>query len=137
MSKSYPDHKSEGAAGAELARRDDATEERKRADAPGQPRPVEDSSGQLVAADHPGQVAFEYAPAPESRAIVHLQPSYGLFINGAFVEPVDGNAYKTENPATEEVLAEIAAAGLEDVDRAVEAAAISASTSSVAGFSVL
>ena len=122
MSKSYPDHKSEGAAGAELARRDDATEERKRADAPGQPRPVEDSSGQLVAADHPGQVAFEYAPAPESRSVVHLQPSYGLFINGAFVEPVDGNAYKTENPATEEVLAEIAAAGLEDVDRAVEAA---------------
>ena len=50
------------------------------------------------------------------------RPSYGLFIGGAFVEPVGGNAYKTENPATEEVLAEVAAAGAEDVDRAVEVA---------------
>ena len=24
---------------------------------------------------------FEYAPAPESRAVVDLQPSYGLLIN--------------------------------------------------------
>jgi len=38
---------------------------------------------------------------------VHLQSSYGLFIGGAFVEPVDGDSYRTENPATEEVLAEI------------------------------
>ena len=53
---------------------------------------------------------------------MHLKSSYGLFIDGAFVEPADGNAYKTENPATEEVLAEVAAAGLADVDRAVEVA---------------
>ena len=32
---------------------------------------------------------FEYAPAPESRAIVDLRPWYGLFINGEFVEPRD------------------------------------------------
>ena len=25
---------------------------------------------------------FDYAPAPESRAVVDLQPSYGLFIGG-------------------------------------------------------
>jgi aldehyde dehydrogenase (NAD+) len=65
---------------------------------------------------------FEYAPAPESRAIVDLQPSYGLFIGGEFVDPVDGHAFKTISPATEEVLAEVAEAGQADVDRAVVAA---------------
>src|SRR3954453_11650967 len=65
---------------------------------------------------------FEYAPAPESRAIVDLQPSYGLFIGGEFVDPVDGGSLKTVNPATEEVLAEVAVAGEADVDRAVRAA---------------
>ena len=67
-------------------------------------------------------MTFEYAPAPESRAIVDIHSSYGLFIDGAFVEASDGNAYKTENPATEEVLADVAAASPADVDRAVEAA---------------
>ena len=28
---------------------------------------------------------FEYAPAPESRSIVSLRESYGLFINGEMV----------------------------------------------------
>jgi aldehyde dehydrogenase (NAD+) len=65
---------------------------------------------------------FEYAPAPESRAIVDIKSSYGLFVNGEFAEPVDGSMFKSVNPATEEVLAEIAAAGAEDVDRAVQAA---------------
>jgi aldehyde dehydrogenase (NAD+) len=65
---------------------------------------------------------FDYAPAPESRAIVDLRPSYGLFINGEFVDPVDGHAFKTVSPATEEVLAEVTEAGQADVDRAVAAA---------------
>ncbi|MDQ1629706.1 MAG: aldehyde dehydrogenase [Actinomycetota bacterium] len=65
---------------------------------------------------------FEYAPAPESRAIVDLKPSYGLFINGEFVDPADGRAFKTISPATEEVLAEVSEAGKPDVDRAVQAA---------------
>ncbi|WP_053207003.1 aldehyde dehydrogenase family protein [Jiangella muralis] len=65
---------------------------------------------------------FEYAPAPESRAIVDIKSSYGLFVNGEFAEPVDGSTFKSVNPATEEVLAEIASAGAEDVDRAVQAA---------------
>jgi aldehyde dehydrogenase (NAD+) len=64
---------------------------------------------------------FEYAPAPESRAIVDIKPSYGLFIGGAFVDGA-GSAFKTINPATEETLAEISAASPEDVDRAVKAA---------------
>jgi aldehyde dehydrogenase (NAD+) len=63
---------------------------------------------------------FEYSPAPESRAIVTLRDSYGLFIGGAFVP--GSSAFKTISPATEEVLAEVTQAGPEDVDRAVAAA---------------
>src|SRR5579864_8023904 len=65
---------------------------------------------------------FEYAPAPESRAIVSLRESYGLFINGEFTSSVDGHAFKTISPASEEVLAEVTEAGPADVDRAVTAA---------------
>ncbi|MEU7697972.1 MULTISPECIES: aldehyde dehydrogenase family protein [unclassified Streptomyces] len=66
--------------------------------------------------------AFEYAPAPESRSVVDIAPSYGLFIDGEFVEAADGKVFKTVSPSTEEVLSEIAQAGAEDVDRAVKAA---------------
>jgi aldehyde dehydrogenase (NAD+) len=65
---------------------------------------------------------FPYAPAPESRAVVDLKPSYGLFIDGEFVEPSDGDHFKTENPSSQEVLAEVSSAGPADVDRAVGAA---------------
>ncbi|MEU7849732.1 aldehyde dehydrogenase family protein [Micromonospora parva] len=65
---------------------------------------------------------FEYAPAPESRSVVDLKPSYGLFIDGTFVDPTDGGSFKSINPASEEVLAEIAEAGAQDVERAVRAA---------------
>ncbi|MEV4399679.1 aldehyde dehydrogenase family protein [Nonomuraea sp. NPDC049607] len=64
---------------------------------------------------------FDYAPAPESRDIVDLKPSYGLFINGEFVDG-SGSPFKTVNPATEEKLAEVASASSDDVDRAVQAA---------------
>jgi aldehyde dehydrogenase (NAD+) len=63
---------------------------------------------------------FEYSPAPESRSIVTLRDSYGLFIGGSFVS--GSSAFKTISPATEEVLAEVTQAGPEDVDRAVAAA---------------
>jgi aldehyde dehydrogenase (NAD+) len=65
---------------------------------------------------------FEYAPAPESRAIVDIAPSYGLFIDGGFREAAGGKVFKTVSPATEEVLSEVAQAGEEDVDAAVRAA---------------
>ncbi|MGX1799825.1 aldehyde dehydrogenase family protein [Streptomyces albidoflavus] len=65
---------------------------------------------------------FLYAPAPESRAVVDLAPSYGLFIDGEFTEAADGQVFKTLSPSTEEVLSEVARAGAEDVDRAVKAA---------------
>ncbi len=65
---------------------------------------------------------FEYAPAPESRAVVSLRSSYGLYVDGEFVEPLEGKSFKTINPASEEVLAEVALAGAGDVERAVAAA---------------
>ncbi|WP_101256435.1 aldehyde dehydrogenase family protein [Streptomyces barkulensis] len=65
---------------------------------------------------------FEYAPAPESRAVVDIAPSYGLFVDGEFREAAGGRSFKTVSPSTEEVLTEVAHAGAEDVDAAVAAA---------------
>ncbi|MFI6821871.1 aldehyde dehydrogenase family protein [Micromonospora sp. NPDC050187] len=65
---------------------------------------------------------FEYAPAPESRSVVDIKASYGLFVDGKFVDPADGGSLKSINPASEEVLAEVAEGGAADVDRAVRAA---------------
>ena len=65
---------------------------------------------------------FEYAPAPESRSVVDLRSSYGLFIDGTFVDAEGSASFKTVNPATEEVLAEVGEATAADVDRAVTAA---------------
>ncbi|MFE4367131.1 aldehyde dehydrogenase family protein [Streptomyces sp. NPDC056835] len=66
--------------------------------------------------------AFEYAPAPESRAVVDIAPSYGLFIDGEFTEASDGKVFKTVSPSTEEVLSEVAQGSADDIDRAVKAA---------------
>jgi aldehyde dehydrogenase (NAD+) len=65
---------------------------------------------------------FEYAPAPESRDVVALRESYGLFIDGDFVPGLGDGVFKTISPATEEVLAEVTEASPADVDRAVSAA---------------
>src|SRR5919201_1729314 len=63
-----------------------------------------------------------YAPAPEATDHVKIRASHGLFVGGQWVEPASGRHFKTINPATEEVLAEVAEAGEEDVDAAVRAA---------------
>ncbi len=65
-------------------------------------------------------MTFEYAPAPESRAIVSIKPKYGHFINGSFV--TGKKHFPTINPATEEILSHIALGGTSDVDKAVAAA---------------
>lgn len=67
-------------------------------------------------------MVFEYAPAPESTKIVDLKNNYQLFIGGKFVKSNGGKTYKTINPATEEVLAEIIEASQKDVDLAVKSA---------------
>ncbi|GAA3245095.1 aldehyde dehydrogenase family protein [Pseudonocardia petroleophila] len=64
---------------------------------------------------------WDYAPAPESAALANLAPTYRPFVDGAFVDG-GGEALKTVNPATEEVLAEVGTASAQDVDRAVAAA---------------
>ncbi len=63
-----------------------------------------------------------YSPAPESRSAVDIKPAYGLFIDGEFVEPLSDERFATINPATEEHLSYVAAAGDADVDAAVRAA---------------
>lgn len=73
-------------------------------------------------ADMASPKAFAYAPAPESRAVVDIAPSYGLFIDGEFAEATGGKVFKTISPSTEEVLSEVAQGSAEDVDRAVKAA---------------
>src|SRR3954454_1538751 len=65
---------------------------------------------------------LEEPPAPESRAVVDIRSSYGLFVDGRFVDGAGGRTFKTINPATEEVLAEVTEASEEDVDVAVRAA---------------
>jgi aldehyde dehydrogenase (NAD+) len=66
------------------------------------------------------KLSFEYAPAPESRALVTIKPKYGHFIGGKFVS--GSKHFPTINPATEEVLSQISLAGKADVDAAVKAA---------------
>jgi len=65
------------------------------------------------------QIPWEYAPAPESRDIVQLKSRYGLFVGGKEIAPRSGQWFTTVDPSTEEPLAEVARAGVEDVEHAV------------------
>ncbi len=68
------------------------------------------------------QIPWEYAPAPESRDVVSLKARYGLFVGGKEIAPKSGQWFTTIDPATEEPLAEVARAGVEDVNNAVAVA---------------
>ena len=68
------------------------------------------------------QSTWEYAPAPEGTGHIKLNKKYNLFIDGKWVAPSSKKYFETINPATEEVLAEIAYANEKDVDLAVKAA---------------
>ncbi len=65
---------------------------------------------------------WSYDSAPESSDNVQLMDRYDLFIDGTFQPPENGKYFKSINPATEEVLSEVADAGNADVDKAVKAA---------------
>ena len=80
------------------------------------PSAVGGSIPQLIFGD-----LWEYDPAPET-ADPKLKPKYDLFIGGKFVAPKSGKYFESVNPATEEVLAEIALASPADVDAAYQAA---------------
>src|SRR5262245_40442150 len=91
-----------------------ARRRRERREGPAEvPPPVEGGGGS----------PFEYAPAPEATDHVRLADHYDLFIGGRFLPAHSGRRLATVNPATEEVLAEVAEADRVDVDRAVTAAA--------------
>ena len=64
---------------------------------------------------------LDYAPAPESQALLNLRADYGLFIDGEFVAG-HGEPFQSINPATEKQIAMIAHANAADVDVAVAAA---------------
>jgi aldehyde dehydrogenase (NAD+) len=63
---------------------------------------------------------YDYSPAPESRSIARLRPSYGMFIDGQFVDG-GGGTFTSINPADESVLTSVALADAADIDRAVTA----------------
>ena len=73
-----------------------------------------------IEARHP-KGFLEYAPAPESTSILHLRDSYGLFIDGEWVDG-QGESFTTISPSSEKTIATIAAASSADVDTAVAAA---------------
>jgi aldehyde dehydrogenase (NAD+) len=70
----------------------------------------------------PATIDWEYAPSQEARDIVSIEERYGLFVGGEQVEPRSGEWFQTISPATEEPLAQVAQAGVEDVDAAVTSA---------------
>jgi aldehyde dehydrogenase (NAD+) len=84
--------------------------------------PVEKTELEKRPSAAPAPLDWEYAPAPESRDIVQIQERYGLFIGGEEVEPRSGEWFASISPSSEEQLFEVAQAGTEDVDLAVEAA---------------
>jgi aldehyde dehydrogenase (NAD+) len=65
---------------------------------------------------------FDYAPSLEATDIVKINSQNKLFINGEFINSKSGEFFKSINPATGEVLAEITEATEKDVDTAVKAA---------------
>ncbi|HEY8373046.1 MAG TPA: aldehyde dehydrogenase family protein [Pseudonocardiaceae bacterium] len=64
---------------------------------------------------------WEYDPAPVPAALADVRPNYRPFVDGRFVDGA-GEPLHPVNPATEEVLTEVATAGPADVDTAVQAA---------------
>ena len=66
---------------------------------------------------------LDFAKAPESTAILSLRDSYGLFINGEFVDG-HGSSFSTVSPATEQKITTVSEATEGDVDLAVRAARV-------------
>ena len=67
-------------------------------------------------------LSWEFADAPESTNHIKLKKKYDLFIDGEFVKPQSKKYFNTINPATDEVISNIAEANKKDVDKAVKSA---------------
>jgi aldehyde dehydrogenase (NAD+) len=65
--------------------------------------------------------SLAYVASPET-APAGIAPAYGHFIGGAFTPSSGGATFATTNPATDEVLCEVAYGTADDVDRAIRAA---------------
>ena len=72
--------------------------------------------------DNVFKASWTYAPAPEGTEHIKIKKHYELFIGGNFVKPVKGNYFDTINPSNEQLIARVAEASSEDVDKAVKAA---------------
>ncbi len=88
-------------------------------------KPAAKKSTTKASSKRPAARATKAAPAPESAAAklarsLHLPTE--AFIGGRPVPSASGKTFATLNPATGEEIAQIAACGAEDVDRAVAAA---------------
>ena len=77
--------------------------------------------GTLPSSTANGGAGWDYSPAPE-RTTVEIDDTSRLFINGRRTAPRSRKYFATLNPATEQVLGDIAEAGEKDVDAAVRAA---------------
>jgi len=65
--------------------------------------------------------ALKFAP-PEEKVTGFVSRKHKMLINGKWVDSASGKTFPTYNPATGEVLAQIAEGDREDINRAVEAA---------------
>ncbi|MCB0336526.1 MAG: aldehyde dehydrogenase family protein, partial [Bdellovibrionales bacterium] len=65
---------------------------------------------------------WQYAPAPESVDHVRVKSSYEHFINGSFAKGKKTKYFKSLNPATNQVLTQVALGTETDIDDAVQAA---------------
>jgi phenylacetaldehyde dehydrogenase len=63
-----------------------------------------------------------HAVTPDPKVTGYVGRTQKLFINGKWVEAASGKTFPTYNPATGEVLSNVAAGDKEDIDRAVKAA---------------
>ena len=72
------------------------------------------------------------AVSAEQQAESFIRAEHRLLIDGEWVEAASGKTFDTLNPATEEVLAEVAHGEAEDIDRAVARRAQAFETSAVA-----
>jgi phenylacetaldehyde dehydrogenase len=61
-------------------------------------------------------------PAIDPSVVLFITKAHKILINGKWVESASGKTFPTYNPATGEVLSEIAEGDREDIDRAVKAA---------------
>src|SRR5450631_2259013 len=62
------------------------------------------------------------AVRPNEKVSGYVSTARKMFINGKWVDAASGKTFPTYNPATGEVLANVAAGDKEDIDRAVKAA---------------